>query len=292
MRTMAEATIAELAPAKVNLYLHVTGRRRDGYHLLDSLVVFAAIADTVRVVPGVPFSFTLDGANAGGLATEPDNLVLRAARMLAASVGRVSQGAISLSKTLPVAAGLGGGSADAAATLRALDRAWKLGMRHERLMTMAVGLGADVPVCIASRPRRMAGIGDVLNDAPVLPRFGLVLANPRTGVSTAAVFSARRGPYSPRAALPRAWSDAEAMANDLASQRNDLEEPACFLCPPVAEVLAALGALPGALLARMSGSGATCFAIMRSPEEAEVAARQLPEAWWRWGGGLHTHRRP
>jgi 4-diphosphocytidyl-2-C-methyl-D-erythritol kinase len=277
------------APAKINLHLHVTGRRADGYHLLDSLVAFAGAADAVTVEPGEGHSLTLAGPEAGALTAEPDNLVLRAARLLAEAAGRELPGAaLRLEKRLPVASGIGGGSADAAAALRALNRFWGLGMAGPALEALALRLGADVPVCLASRPTRMQGVGEVLSAAPALPRFGMVLANPRISLATPRIFAARTGPFSPPAVLPARWADAAAMAEALRSLRNDLEPPAIALCPAIADVLAALSALPGALMARMSGSGATCFAIFADAAAAERAVARLPAAWWRWGGGQHA----
>ncbi|WP_309228542.1 4-(cytidine 5'-diphospho)-2-C-methyl-D-erythritol kinase [Roseomonas sp. KE2513] len=278
-------TPSEDAPAKVNLHLHVTGRRADGYHLLDSLVVFAGAADKVSVRAGEGVTLDLGGPEGGALSAEPDNLVLRAARLLAEAAERPLPGAaLHLEKRLPVASGIGGGSADAAAALRALDRFWGLEMGAARLEALALRLGADVPVCIGSLPARMRGVGEVLTPAPRLPAFGLVLANPRVALPTPAVFAGRKGAFSAPAALPSGWTDAAALAEGLRALRNDLEPPAIALCPPVAAVLAALEALPGALMARMSGSGATCFAVFADGERAARAAEALPAAWWRWGG--------
>lgn len=287
---MADATgaVAEDAPAKVNLTLRVVGRRADGYHLLDSLAVFAAVADRVEAAPADDLSLALRGPEAGALAAEPDNLVLRAARALAEAAGRPARARLTLEKHLPVASGIGGGSADAAAALRALDRLWGLGWPAARLEAVAAGLGADVPVCVASRPARMGGVGEVLTAAPRLPPCGLVLANPRLALATPAVFRARAPGSSPPAALPAGWDTAAAMAADLAPLPNDLEAAAVGLLPPVADVLAALRALPGGRLARMSGSGATCFALFDDPAAAAAAAARLPAAWWRWGGGLYA----
>lgn len=276
----------EIAPAKLNLFLQVTGRRPDGYHLLDSLVVFADIGDALDATPAEALSLTLDGPEAGALAAEPDNLALRAARALADAAGVAPQAALRLTKRLPVASGIGGGSADAAAALRALARLWGVGLPPVRMREIALTLGADVPVCLASAACRMGGVGEVLSAAPALPEFGLVLANPRVALPTPSVFRALAGRYSGTAALPAGWGDARALAADLARLANDLEQPAITLCPAVAEVLAALRALPDALLARMSGSGATCFAILPDAESAARAAASLPAAWWRWGGGL------
>jgi 4-diphosphocytidyl-2-C-methyl-D-erythritol kinase len=277
----------EPAPAKVNLFLHVTGRRADGYHLLDSLAVFAGAGDALEVRADAGLSLVLRGPEAAALAAEPDNLVLRAARALAQAADIDPQAALVLEKTLPVASGIGGGSADAAAALRALDALWGLGWGEARLAAVAAPLGADIPACVASRPCRMGGIGDALAPAPRLPAFGLLLANPRVALPTPAVFAARHGAFSAHARLPEGWDDAHAMARDLALLGNDLETAAVALCPPVRDVLATLRGLPGCLLARMSGSGATCFAIVADPEAARQRATMLPAAWWRWGGGLH-----
>nr|WP_246513803.1 4-(cytidine 5'-diphospho)-2-C-methyl-D-erythritol kinase [Neoroseomonas soli] len=267
--------------------MHVTGRRADGYHTLDSLVVFAGAADAVLAAPAEGLGLTLSGQEAGLLAAEPDNLVLRAARALSVAAGVPLRAALALEKRLPVASGIGGGSADAAAALRALNVLWGLGWTEARLAEVALPLGADIPACIASRPCRMGGIGEVLAPAPRLPGCGLVLANPRIALATPAVFKARHGDFSAPAVLPDAWPNAAAMARDLASLRNDLEPPAMALCPAVAEVLVAIRALPGCLLARMSGSGATCFGLFADPAAAAQGAALLPAAWWRWGGGLH-----
>lgn len=280
-------TDAEAAPAKVNLHLHVTGRRADGYHLLDSLVVFAAIADRLDGAPAGGLSLSITGPEAGALSPGPDNLVLRAARALAQAAGVPARAALTLVKALPVASGIGGGSADAAAALRLCARLWGVRLSPARMAEIALSLGADVPACLASQPARMGGIGDALSAAPVLPPIGLLLANPRVAVATPAVFGARRGGVRPPAALPGGWDDAQAMARDLALLSNDLQDAAVSLCPPIAEVLAALSALPGVLLARMSGSGATCFALLNDRDAARAAAGLLPAEWWRWGGGLY-----
>ncbi|MBP0446524.1 4-(cytidine 5'-diphospho)-2-C-methyl-D-erythritol kinase [Roseomonas sp. SSH11] len=281
--------VTELARAKVNLHLHVTGRRADGYHLLDSLVVFADAADEVTAAGGEGMALSLGGPEAGSLAAEADNLVLRAGRLLAEMAGLDRPGAaLRLEKRLPVASGIGGGSADAAAALRALARLWGVEIGPTQLAALALRLGADVPVCLASRPARMQGVGEVLSSAPVLPPFGLVLANPRISVATPRIFAARSGPFAPVAELPAGWKNAEEMAAALRGLRNDLEPPAIALCPPIAEVLGALSALPGALMARMSGSGATCFAIFPDAAAAARAAALLPQDWWRWGGSVRS----
>jgi 4-diphosphocytidyl-2-C-methyl-D-erythritol kinase len=273
--------LRSFAPAKVNLHLHVTGRRADGYHLLDSLVVFPAVGDWLEVRQAPELSLAVDGPFGAALAADPDNLVLRAARLVKPGAGA----ALRLTKNLPVASGIGGGSADAAAALRALARLWDVpGSAHEP----AARLGADVPVCLARTPALMAGIGEVLSPAPKLPAFGIILVNPGVAVATPAVFRARRGDFSQPAALPAGWADAAAMARDLAVLRNDLEAPAIGLQPVIAQVLAAIQKLPGVLLARMSGSGATCFGLFATPAAAADAAGAVARpGWWCWGGGLY-----
>jgi 4-diphosphocytidyl-2-C-methyl-D-erythritol kinase len=277
--------LSGFAPAKVNLFLHVTGRREDGYHLLDSLAVFPAVGDTLRLEPDARLSLSIGGRFGATLSAGPDNLVLRAARLLAEKARIAAAGRLHLDKNLPVASGIGGGSADAAAALILLARHWNI---FDPLQEIALQLGADVPVCLASRPVRMAGIGEILTPAPRLPAFGMVLVNPGIPVATAAVFRARAQAFSPPAALPDSWPDAAAMAAGLADQKNDLEAPAVSLAPGIAAVLTELRALPGILLARMSGSGATCFGIFATSTEAADAAAMIGRpGWWCWGGGLY-----
>jgi 4-diphosphocytidyl-2-C-methyl-D-erythritol kinase len=275
------APLSEFAPAKVNLYLHVVGRRADGYHLLDSLAVFPAIGDVLRAEPDDGFSLVVEGPFGGGLMAEPDNLVLRAGRALASAAGIVPRARVALEKRLPVASGIGGGSADAAAALRLLVRLWAIDVPAADLHAIAAGLGADVPVCLASVPARMGGVGEVLSPAPALPAFGMALVNPGVAVSTPAVFRARSGRMSAAAALPEFWDGAASMAAALAALSNDLEPAARTLQPEVGEALAALSAAEGCLLARMSGSGATCFGLFADATAAEAAAAALRRpGWW------------
>mgnify|MGYP001810998944 CR=1 FL=1 len=267
--------------AKVNLFLHVTGRRDDGYHLLDSLVVFAGIGDTIAVEPADRLSLTVDGPTASRLEPGGDNIVLAAARALAETAGIVPAVRIRLTKRLPVAAGIGGGSADAAATLRALRRLWRLDLAAERLHALA--LGADVPVCLRGAPTRMSGIGDTLEPAPALPPAWLVLVNPMIGLSTPAVFKARRGRFSQAMPLTTPPVDAAALAAQVGRRGNDLTEAAISLVPAIAEVLERLAAQPDCLLARMSGSGATCFGLFADGAGATAAADAIAAArpdWW------------
>ena len=287
--------LTEAAPAKVNLTLHITGRRTDGYHLLDSLVVFGPAQDLLHAEPATGLSLDLAGPFAGGLTAEADNLVMRAARGLAGLAGRPAGAALTLEKHLPVASGIGGGSADAAAALRLLARLWALDVPAAEMARLAAGLGADVPVCLAGRAAVMAGIGEVLMPAPRLPPCGMLLVNPGVALPTAEVFRARDGGFRPPAAWPESWPDAAAMARDLAARHNDLEPPALALCPVVGLVLAALRAAPGCLLARMSGSGATCFGLFADAAAAVRAGAGLPQAWWRsagWIAGRGLYERP
>jgi 4-diphosphocytidyl-2-C-methyl-D-erythritol kinase len=289
---MTEADrLAERAPAKVNLFLHVTGKRADGYHLLDSFPVFAGVADRLSFQPVKALSLTVTGPFAAALSAEPDNLVLRAAHRLAEACGVRPGGALTLEKHIPVASGIGGGSADAAAALRLLCRAWDVAPGAAVLEQIAAGLGADVPVCLRNQPLRMRGIGEILTPAPILPECGMVLVNPGIPLATAAVFRARAqggsASFSAEARLPERWATAGDMAATLRDTSNDLEAAAIGLVPAIRDVLAALSATPGCLLARMSGSGATCFGLFANAWEAEAAADGLREpGWWRWGGAI------
>ncbi|SJZ72267.1 4-diphosphocytidyl-2-C-methyl-D-erythritol kinase [Enhydrobacter aerosaccus] len=275
----------EAAPAKVNLWLNVVGRRADGYHLLDSLVAFSDLADTLEIRAADDLRLTIEGLGAETLSAEPDNLVLKAARGLADAVGRKPQVAFRLVKRIPMAAGLGGGSADAAAALRGLVRFWRLGLPQADLLTLATRLGADVPMCLLGKPSIARGIGEELEAAPALPRCGVLLVNPGAVLPTPAVFAARRGPFSPVQPI-EAWQDLPALVEALAARGNDLTDGAISLQPVVGEVLATLRRSPGVRYAAMSGSGATCFALFDDVAGARSAAASLPPQWWRHAGGF------
>lgn len=286
------------APAKINLTLRVRGRRPDGYHDLESLVAFADIGDRLRLAPGEKLSLTVAGETAAWAGPPADNLVLKAARRLLAECPGLTAGRFDLDKSLPVAAGLGGGSSDAAAALRLLAQANPalLPPDDSRLMAAARATGADVPVCLDPRPRLMRGKGDILSPPLVLPGLPAILVNPRVSTPTAAVFAAYAAtPHDGEAAADPATALAEgATLQDrmpargdliaaLARSRNDLEAPAILLHPIIAEVLDALRALPGCRLARMSGSGATCFTLFDTDAAAADAARNLAKRtpqWW------------
>ncbi len=275
--------ITVLAPAKINLYLHLTGRRADGYHRLDSLIVFAGLGDTLRIAPGTDIELAVEGPEAHALGNIEDNLVLRAARLLAERRGLAYGAAMTLDKRLPVGAGMGGGSVGAAAALNALVRLWRQNPGRDELLEMALELGADVPVCLAGRAALVGGIGEVLAPAPALPAAWLVLANPGIQLATKEVFAAREGDFGPADPLHETPGDVEDLARLLARRRNDLTAPALRLAPVIGEVLDALERLEGCRLARMSGSGATCFALIDDAQAAADGALGLGRAhpgWW------------
>lgn len=289
---MPSQLITEFAAAKVNLTLHVTGQRADGYHLLDSIVAFCGVGDRIAISVAPETSLTVTGPFALHVPAADDNLVLRAARAFAGDAGM----AITLEKNLPVASGLGGGSADAAATIRAVLRLCEDHDLSTRMYApdidaaIVLGLGADVPVCLASHPARMRGIGEVLDRLGSLPETYIVLVNPRVAVATPAVFRALKVKANPPMPdqLPD-WPNARALAEWLATNRNDLEGPARLIAPVIDDVLALLAAQPDALLARMSGSGATCFALFATLAAAEWAKATIADAqpdWWVVAGPL------
>jgi 4-diphosphocytidyl-2-C-methyl-D-erythritol kinase len=267
--------------------LHVTGRRGDGYHLLDSLIVFADIGDTVTAAPAGALSLIVSGPEGAALQqTGDDNLVLRAARALAAHYGIEPRAALTLDKHLPAASGIGGGSSDAAATLRALATLWRRPL--DNIAPLALALGADVPACLAGHTVWVSGVGELVDPAPPPPPLGIVLVNPRRELPTAAVFRARQGGFS--GAMERIdTSVPDALFEMLERSRNDLTDAAIGLAPEIAAVLDRLTKLPGARLARMSGSGATCFALFADREAAARGAALLAEAeprWWVRAGAL------
>jgi 4-diphosphocytidyl-2-C-methyl-D-erythritol kinase len=283
----ARAALAEHAPAKVNLTLRVLGRRADGYHTLESLVAFAKVADRLTLRPGGPLELTLRGPTGEASGAVADNLVLKAARALEREVPGLKSGCFALTKSLPVAAGLGGGSADAAAALRLLARANRIALDDPRVFKAAGKVGADVPVCLASQARTMRGIGDRLSEPVELPRLPAVLVNPGIALSTKDVFDAlgrRAGAeQGARGKIRAVPTDFDAFLTFLENSGNDLAAPAIELQPAIAKVLAALQKSPGCRLARMSGSGPTCFGLFGSSRAATAAARELAEAnpsWW------------
>lgn len=281
--TKNEAEVVETASAKINLALHVTGRRADGYHLLDSIVTFAADAfDRLTFTPAERDSFELGGRFGALLSSDAtgqdDNLVLKARDNLRSALEQQGQSApsvaIMLEKNLPVASGIGGGSADAAATLRGLMRAWNATLPAETLAAIALRLGADVPMCLASQPLRARGIGEDIETLPAMPALSMVLANPLKGVSTPEIFRRLTQKDNPPVGASPDGSDIGEWLAFLKTGRNDLE-------PPARAILAEIGMISGmleesgALFVRMSGSGATCFGLYGDHAAAETAAAKL-----------------
>lgn len=276
--------LVEYAPAKVNLTLRVVGRRADGYHLLESLVVFADVRDRLTLVPDGTLSLSVRGPNADAVGPAADNLVLRAAHALAAEIKGLKLGRFTLTKHLPAAAGIGGGSSDAAAALRLLARANRIRPGDSRVQRAAAKIGADVPVCVDPQPRVMRGIGEILSKPLAVPRFAAVLVNPGIAVPTKDVFAALHGAKRRRqpAAQGRIPLERATFLAWLDRRANDLEAPAIAIAPAIANVLAALRKSPGCELARMSGSGATCFGLYRSAHSAASAGRVISAAHPRW----------
>ncbi|MEM8554548.1 MAG: 4-(cytidine 5'-diphospho)-2-C-methyl-D-erythritol kinase [Pseudomonadota bacterium] len=278
---MSQLQTTEAAPAKVNLTLHVTGQRDDGYHLLDSLVVFVDVADRLTVRLADETALAVTGPMSAGVPSDPRNLVWKAAELAGL------RAEITLEKHLPAAAGIGGGSSDAAAMLRAARSLTGHGFPDPAAV---LSLGADVPVCLEPKALRMRGIGEVIDPVPELPPLCLVLANPGVEVPTPAVFKAlttKSNPPMPPALPP--WSDAIDFCHWLGQQRNDLEPPARSISPEIARVIDALAVTDGCLLARMSGSGATCFGMFEdeaaaNSAQASIAAR-FP-TWWCASGAV------
>ncbi len=271
-----DPSVVELAPAKLNLALHVTGRRADGYHLLESLVVFTRFGDRLHIKPAAQDSFAIDGPFSGRLDADADNLVIRAREALRNAMPETARTtlppvSIRLEKNLPVASGVGGGSSDAAAVLRSLNRLWRGGLDDRALDEIGAGLGADVPMCLAARPLVARGIGEIIEPAADFPALALVLVNPGAAVSTPDVFArlTRRDSESPPP-LPRAI-DFHSLRGWLETTRNDLEAAAREIQPAIGQALAALDSA-GSGFSRMSGSGATCFGLFETGNVAKRAA--------------------
>jgi 4-diphosphocytidyl-2-C-methyl-D-erythritol kinase len=290
--------LMEDARAKVNLTLRVAGRRVDGYHDIESVVAFADCADRLSLTPGSKLDLQMSGPLAQACGETGDNLVLKAARLLGGQVPDLKAGQFTLEKVLPVAAGIGGGSADAAAALRLLAQLNGLALDDQRLLDVALKTGADVPVCLASRACDMTGVGETLLSLS-LPMMPCVMVNPRVPVATKDVFQAlglRSGELLVGASdvlQATAWPEPGASVEDwveaLAASSNDLEVPATRIEPVIGKVISALNATNGAWLARMSGSGATCFAIYENTAEAQRAAQQImldQPGWWVHAGVL------
>lgn len=272
--------LREMAAAKVNLYLHVTGKRADGYHDLDSWTVFAEVADSLQAMKADVTTITLEGEFAH-LVPEDNNSVLSAVQALQKKYGVQDGVQLTLSKKLPVAAGIGGGSADAAAALRLLSRVWNLQPQAGELDMIAKALGADVPACLRSHSLYMSGIGEKIERAPEVA-LDAVLVNPGKELATKDVFAGLGGRYSSAMRHPPEFASVQAVVGFLSQAHNDLEAPATALVPIIGDVLAALEVQKGCLLSRMSGSGATCFGVYDSRENALDAAQLLQKAYPEW----------
>lgn len=271
------AKVTAFAPAKLNLTLHVTGRRSDGYHVLDSLVVFADVGDQITAESDSNLWLDVSGPMAQGVPSDARNLMLKAAALMPLGQGA----ALSLTKNLPAASGIGGGSSDAAATLRALSQLWNVPLPTSEML---LKLGADLPVCMTPLPQRMSGIGEKLSLVPNVPELSILLVNPKIEVPTPAVFKAMTNRDNPgmTRALP-AWSSQSEFVNWLSDQRNDMQTAACALASEISTCLTALEAVEGCQLARMSGSGATCigvFVTANAANSAEQALKSIYPNWW------------
>lgn len=272
-------SVTEFAPAKINLFLHVGDRRADGFHPLQSLAVFTDMGDRLDFAPASALSLKVQGPFSAGLDGENDNLVLRAARVLGSGGA-----AITLTKNLPVASGIGGGSSDAAAALRGLQRLWNADTDDAVLQALAAGLGSDIPVCVNAETAFMEGRGELLRAAQSMPRIAMLLVNPGVAVPTKDVFAALQTRSGVEMALPQGrFADTADLLRFLDATRNDLEAPARALQPVIGEVLTTIASLPGALFTRMSGSGATCFGLFADDDCCRRAAQALKGAhpgWW------------
>lgn len=278
-----------VAPAKLNLYLHVTGRRPDGYHLLDGLVAFADVHDTLTIAPARSLEFSADGPCADALGDPDGNLVVRAALALGAAAGRTPNLHFHLTKRLPVASGIGGGSADAAACLRGLATLWDLDPAGRGVLDVARKLGADIPVCVDGRAGYIGGIGTEVDSAPSFPDAWLLLVNPGIALPTPDVYRARQGAFTPPMRFDGMPGTAKELAARLALRRNDLTAAAVSRVPEIERVITAIAETEGCLLSRMSGSGATCFGIYADPARAVRAAAVVGQenpAWWIASGRL------
>ncbi len=273
-----------LARAKINLMLHVTGRRNDGYHLLQSLVMFAETGDRLTVQPSNDLTLDIRGAFADSLQkTSGDNLVLKAAYALAKHAGRTPQARITLQKNLPIGAGLGGGSADAATALHLLAEYWQLELAPGTLHRIANTLGSDVPACLSTTPQWMEGTGHILTPLDVAQDIPALLVNPGKEVPTKDVYHALTPPYDAEIPMPQVFQTVSSLLDFLKTSHNALETPAIALEPAIGGALHELQSLPGCELARMSGSGATCFGLFPTPQLCEDAARMLQARhpdWW------------
>lgn len=274
-----------LAPAKINLTLHVTGKREDGYHLLDSLTVFAAdIQDRITIEPAAKFSLSVTGPFGPDLEQKSDeNLIERAIKELGALCSRETNADLQVQKNIPLGAGLGGGSADAAATIRGLCDVWNIQPGKEKMDELLLSLGADVPVCYHGKTCRFQGIGNIISSSPILPPVFLLLVYPGGHSSTKKVFQNRKGPFTDAHTLPSRFDSVSDFVTFLENQKNDLYEAACALTPSIGEAKNMVAAQAGCLLTRMSGSGSSIFGVFENHEDAIRAQKNVCKhrpTWW------------
>jgi len=300
--TSAQRVLKIFAPAKINLYLHVTEKRADGYHNLDSLTVFADIGDIIQIEKAPAFSLDIDGPYANAFTAKdkdssPDsnNLAARAAWALArAAQKNPEEVRISLTKNLPLGSGLGGGSSDAAAVLWGLMEWWEIPKQSVFAPRILTELGADVSVCMTCAPVRMSGTGDILEEAPAMPEIPVLLVYPSRPTKTKSVFQAFTGPYREKAAMPESFDNALQLADFLKQQSNDLTDTACGITPGISDALHAIDQQKGTLIARMSGSGSSCFGLYAHEENclkaAENILREHPN-WWVRAGHINRPQR-
>jgi 4-diphosphocytidyl-2-C-methyl-D-erythritol kinase len=274
--------LRELAKAKINFYLHVTGKRPDNYHVLDSLVAFSDVGDKLEIIPADEITVTVTGPFAEVVPAK-DNSVIKAAQALKTQFKVTHGAAITLHKNLPAGAGLGGGSADAAAALRLLSRFWKLKPTAPELHKISIGLGADVPACLRSTTLYVGGIGETLESGPVMAGLPIVLVYPGKPLLTRDVFMAHKAAFSSAPRHPHAFAERNALIQFLQKNKNDLQSTAITLLPEIGKALDALKTEQGCQLARMTGSGSTCFGCFSDISEAQAAAQKIAEknpSWW------------
>ena len=302
MTSTQTKTLTIFAPAKINLYLHITGRLDNGYHTLDSMVSFADIGDEIRIEPApLDFTFNVEGPYAHGFSPKEidaspnsSNLVVQAAWALSRAAQKTPDVKIKLTKNLPLASGLGGGSADAAAVIWGLCEWWGLSRQSAYLPALMATLGADVPACLNCKTARLRGIGDIIDPVPPMPEIPIVLLHPGKSCPTAQVFSRYNGAFHQPKKLPDKLDTLEDLTAFIGPKKNDLHDPACGVVPEIENALRVLDAQAGCRIARLSGAGATCFGLFETEKQAQEAAKTLgfenPD-WWAHAGTLNRPER-
>ncbi|GJL86003.1 MAG: 4-diphosphocytidyl-2-C-methyl-D-erythritol kinase [Micavibrio sp.] len=302
MTSTQTKTLTIFAPAKINLYLHVTGRLDNGYHTLDSMVGFADIGDEIRIEPAtLDFAFNVQGPYANAFSPKEidaspnsSNLAVQAAWAISRAAQKIPDVKITLTKNLPLASGLGGGSADAAAIIWGLLEWWGVSRQSSYLPSLLATLGADVPACLNCEASRLRGIGDIIDPVPPMPEIPIVLVNPGKSCPTGQVFSRYNGQFREPEKLPETLGTLEELTDFIGPKNNDLYGPACKVVPEIENVLRAIDAQAGCRLARMVGAGATCFGLFETEKQAGDAAKNLGEEnpdWWARAGMLNRPER-